>query len=605
MGRRLWAAWPERRLKPIFEKEVMEKVFINWFLTIFFWLSLLLEVRKIVKRSEMEEWEEKVAFILCGILFFIAGAIHGAYTLAIPIHLYLFWAFILRGIFFWIVSVLTAEEPFLRTKKLLSKEGEIAITRVIALIILIFLLLGLVAFFGVRSISYWQATTFKGMVDEFQKGSIELFPEIDPEDVRVTTSTIARSIAEIKRTSAESWITSVHLGMYEGELSWICTISEKPTFGMWLIGSSNAIREVIVIPVTDATGERAKVIPFRAFYAEGLWFGNEIKVRANNIFPLRSISRGYITSQDERLVLVTTSYVKIPLGPLIDPKVHVWDPITGELIGEYTPYNAPEWIVQRWDEEMLEIMGDAFGDFRWTAENELNYWNGIPRFSDRSADPSEPEGLRYQMWNGELTAVYLFDNKRNKQVLELVIIATKEGLKVYSVDHLGLLSPDDAKELALSGLPALPEGKNYHAPIALIYRIGLRLFYHIPIYIQSQGRYYPAYFALVDCQSRSYIRESVEKYGGMTETIKAVYEKVGVPSKEKIIEGKVVDKDEWVEKGNTRIWLTLNVNGTEVNVLVKTELLTSEEIHLVLDKQVGDRITVKIDENNVVTKVVS
>jgi len=25
MGRRLWAAWPERRLKPIFEREVMEK----------------------------------------------------------------------------------------------------------------------------------------------------------------------------------------------------------------------------------------------------------------------------------------------------------------------------------------------------------------------------------------------------------------------------------------------------------------------------------------------------------------------------------------------------------------------------------------------------
>ena len=581
-------------------------MFINWFLTILFWLSILWEVRKVVKHSEMEEGEEKATIFICGILFLIAGTIHGAYTLAIPIHLYLFWAFILRGALFWIVSALTAEEPFLRTKKLLSRGGEISLSRVIALIILIFLLLGSLAFFGVRSISYWQATTFKGMVDEFQEGSIELFPEIDPENVRVTTSTIARSIAEIKRTSAESWVTSVHLGMYEGELSWICTISEKPTFGM-LIGSSNTIREVIIIPVIDATGERAKVIPFRAFYAEGLWFGNDIKVHANDVFPLRSFSRGYITYQNEKLVLVTTSYVKIPLGPLIDPKVHVWDPITGELIGEYTPYNAPELIVQRWDEEMLEIMGDAFGDFRWTAENELNYWNGIPRFSDRSADPSEPEGLRYQMWNGELTAVYLFDNKRNNQVLELVIIATKEGLKVYSVDHLGLLSPDDAKELALSGLPALPEGKNYYAPIALIYRIGLRLFYHIPIYIQSQERYYPAYFALVDCQSRSYIRESVEKYGGMTETIKAVYEKVRIPSEEKIIEGEVIDKDEWVENGNTRIWLTINVNGTEVDVLVKAELFeeTPEEMHLILDKRIGDKITVKIDENNVVTKVIS
>lgn len=580
-------------------------MFINWFLTIFLCLSILLEVRKVVKELEMEEWERKATFFISTIIFFVAGAILGAYTIAIPIHLYLFWAFILRSIPFWIVSVITAKEPFARTKRLVSKEGEISASRVIALIILIFLLVGVLAFFGPRSISYWQAITFKGMIREFQKGSIELFPEINPAGLRVTTSEIARSIAEIKRTSAESWITSVHLGMYENELSWICTVSEKPTFGM-LIGSSNAIREVIAIPVTDATGEKAKVIPFRAFYAEGLWFGNDIKVHGNDVFPLRSFSRGYITSQNGRLVLVTTSYVET-FGPLIDLKIHVWDPITGELIGEYTPYDAPEWVVQRWDEEALRIMGDAFGDFRWTAENELNYWNGIPRFSDRSADPSEPEGLRYQMWNGELTAVYLFDNKRNSQVLELVIIATREGIKIYSLDHLGLLSPDDAKELAISGLPDLPEGKIYYTPLALIYRIGSRLFYHIPIYIeiQDQERYYPQYFALVDCQSRSYVRESVEKYGGMTETIKAVYEKVRAPSKEEIIEGEVIDKDEWVENGNTRIWLTLNANGTEINVLVKAELLNPGEMHLLLDKKIGDKIAIKIDKNNVVTKVIS
>lgn len=590
-------------------------MFLNWYLTILLWLSLLVEIWKIEKKLTYEgEKPPRWPLILFGIVFFLMGLLHGAYTMATPIHIYLFQALIIRILIYGFISAVTAEKPFSRILGFIGEERESRLggteyspkgRRVVIVIGLILILLIPALIFIPRSIGYWQATTFRGSVDEFKTGSVEMFPEINPEDLRVITSGIARSIAEIKRTSAESFVTSVHLGRYEGKLCFIATVSEKPWLGM-LVGDSNRIREAIVVPVNDATGEKAKVVPFTANYAEGLWFGNAMNVHGNDMFPFRTFSRAYLTAMEDKLVCVTTSFIEIPFGPLIDPKVHVWDAVTGKLMAEYTPKDAPEWITQRWDESYLEVMGDAFGDYRWTSTNDLNYWTGLPVYSDRSADPSEPEGLRYQIWDGELTAVYLFDNKRNEQILELIAIATNEEITIYSVDHLGLLSPDDAKELAVSGLPALPEGRSYSTPIALIYRIGGRLYYHIPIYIKVGQRYYPAYFALVDCQSRALLREGTGEHGGMIPTVEALYEIVSgkIPTEERKIEGTLKDRDIWVEAGNTRIWLTITTNETDIDVLAKAELLTPKEMNLLLDKEIGQPIIVKVDENNVVIEVV-
>jgi len=607
-------------------------MFVNWYLTIVLWLSLVYEVYRIERRlvrgrererdeeerdEEKERNEKKLPLwplIISAVSFFVLGLWLGAYDLAISIHIYLLGSITLRIAIYWIVGAFTAKKPFSRSWNffMVLKEkrewGNRYAPRwsrtIFAIIMIAALLIGAIIFIP-RSIGYWQATSFKGDFDSFKTGSIEMFPEIDPTDLRVITSDIARSIAELKRTSAESFVTSVNLGKYEGELCFIATISERPWLGM-LVGDSNRIREAVIIPLNDATGEKAKVVTFAAIFTEGLWFGNSILVHASDVFPLRTFTRGYLTAMDNRLVVVTTSYVEVPFGPYTDPRVHVWDPVFGNLIAEYTPENAPEWIIQRWDESYLEAMGNSFGDYRWTAENDLNYWTGLPTFSDRSADPSEPEGLRYQTWGDELTGIYLFDNKRNEQRLEMMIVATNENLTLYSVEHLGLLSPDDAKDLAVAGLPVLPEGKKYFMPLALIYRIGASLFYHIPIYTTSESRYYPFSFALVDCQSRSLLKEETGKYGGMIPTVKALYERVTSGKTESVIEGILTDKDAWVEAGNTRIWLTIDVNGTNHDVLVKAESedMTPEVIGRILDIEIGQPISVKVDENNIVIEIV-
>jgi len=598
-------------------------MYISLYITTALWLSGLIELvmikRKLVRvgrydHAKKEYYYEEGEYskglwyailVLSALGLFGLGFLHGFYSMLMPMHLYFIYVSLIRLSILWIVYELTDEKAFLQK---LPKVEWTTIKATVAILVVCLPLILLLAWPGFipRTIGYTRASVMKSIINEFKLGSVAMFPEIRPEELRLTTSAIAKSIAETKKTSGASWITSVHLGMYNGTLSWICTVSERPLWGSLLVGDSNRIKELIVVPVNDATGEKSKVVTARMFYSEGLWWQNDIRVHAADRFPLRTFSRGYVTENDEgRLVIVSTSYFEMPFGALYDPKIHVWDTITGELLGEYSPSNAPAWVVQRWDEEFVELMGDEFGDFRLTANNDLDYWIGTFYFSDRSADPSEPEGLRYQLWNGEITAVYIFDNKKNEEVMELLLIARKEGMYLYSMDHLKFIGPDDAKETAISGLPALTGERTYATPLALLYRIGSDVYYHIPIYTFSEGHYYPAYFALVRASDRFLVRKSCGAFGGMIGAVKAAYETLGAapgpePTEGTMINGTVVEKPE-----STRQWLTIKTDdGKTLKVLVKYELLkTDEEKAKIVYTKVGDRLSLLIDENGIVLKV--
>ncbi len=610
-------------------------MFAALLITMAAWASLLLDLKLVERQMRAVRPGFRIrngVLATIGALLLVVGYGHGCATLLVPIHIYLMWLVLLRALALGAfvlagkgLAKLAASMPEVSLRDLLFKPRKarrletrpraLRISKrglkigAIVLLALIVLLSPIGVPLASRAVGFARASYMLEHFKAVGRGSIDLFPEIDPDQLRVTTSGIARSIAEMKKTSAASWVTSVHLGMYEGELCWIATVSEPPLFGSLLLGESNRLREIIVVPVTDATGERAKVVPLPASYGEGLWFDRDIRVHAQDMFPTRTFTRAYLTWSPEhhKLVYVTTSYYEVPFGPLTDPMVHIWDPQTGALLGQYRPEEAPDWVVQRWDEEWLEAMGAAFGEFRWTADNKLNFWNGLPYYSDRSAEPAEPEGLRYQMWpGGELVGVYLFQNKRNPSLLELVIIARRDGVYLYSLDHLGLISPSEAKAVAKSGLPALPSG-DYATPLALLYRIGNELYYHIPVFVKQEGHYYPAYFALVRATDRRLVRTSCAELGGLREAVLAAYAQVRrEAARYTVLNGTLVAKYEYVEGGNTRIWLDIKLeNGTVVSVLAKVELLDPEDVRLLLAKEIGDYISVVVDERLLVVDVLA
>ena len=605
---------------------------VSLYVTSAAWASWILDVKFIenkIRKARPNFLFPRSTLFIAFLLLILVGFAHGCTTLLIPAHIYFIWLVSIRAIIFVIsfliakkLALIAASNPDVRLRDLFKSKYQTHAEKVsqrkvplsrkfvlfaLVLIVLFNVLLGVPGLLS-RSISFARASAMKNYFKVMAVGNVTLFPEIDVENLRITTSSVARSIAEMKKTSAASWVTSVHLGMYKGELCWIATISEPPVLGSLLIGESNRLREVIIIPVTDATGEKAQIIPIEAKYGEGLWFDKDIRVHAQDMFPLRTFSRAYLTwdPEAERLVYITTSYYEVPFGPLVDPMVHIWDPVTGALLGQYKPEDAPEWVVQRWDEKWLERMGDAFGDFRWTAENELNFWNGIPIYSDRSASPAEAEGLRYQLWDGELVAVYLFCNKRNPSLLEFVIIAKKDGVYLYSLDHMALISPEEAKRVAKAELPSLPEGRYYSTPLALLYRIGTELYYHIPVFVYDEdtGHYVPSFFALVRATDRTCVRVRCADVGGMKEAVLAAYTMIKRGTAQRTVNGTIVAKYEYVENGNTRIWLDIDVgNSTIVHVLAKVELLEEEDTYLILSKEVGDYISVIVDENNVILDV--
>jgi hypothetical protein len=276
--------------------------------------------------------------------------------------------------------------------------------------------------------------------------------------------------------------------------------------------------------------------------------------------------------------------------------------LNGRLLAEYEPSSTPPWVVQRWDEVFVEEMGNNFGDFRWSDDNDLNFFVGIPYQTDRGCNPAEPEGLRYQMWGDRLYGVYLFSNKRNPEFLELSVVTHESGITVYNLQHLRLISPEEAKNVAMAGLPALAEDREYNTPIALIYRIGGSLYYHIPIYVGS----YLTYFSLVRTTDRERIRVDTSKYGGVQGAVMKAYSMAGGRGVgENVVEGKLIDKDEYVVDGNTHYWLTVSTSEGNVDILAKAESLSDEIIHKIEDMRVGQRVRILVNLVNGVYELVN
>jgi len=533
--------------------------------------------------------------LLVGLLFVGVGAGVGLAAARVPLHLFVINAVVLPPIVILAVLAIIAAVGWL------GERGHEMLSIVLVSLLIASSILG--GWLLMRNIRYANAEEFKGYI-RYEQGTVDIFPEIDPSQLRLTTAEIAKSIAEMKKTSAASKVLSVHLGIYEGELCWIATLSEKPYLGM-LIGKSNRVREIVVVPVNDCTGEEAFTVPLSTGVGENLWFDRDMLVYAQYNYPYRTFTRAYLTWSPEydTLVWITTSYYEKPYGPLVDPRVEVWS-LDGRLLAQYTPWEAPGWVVQRWDERWLESVGDSFGDFRWDEQNNLNFWNGIPRPSDRSADPDEE--MRYQRWSGEIVGVLLFHNKLNPSLLEFVVIAHRNGIYLYSLHNLALITPTEAKKVALAGLPALPKGREYATPLALLYRIGSHLYYHIPVFVKEGERYLPAYFVLVRATDRRCIRISCAEVGGMREAVLAAYQEVGripkVPEERKVT-GILTRKLVYTKEGNSRIWLELRIGNETEWFLAKAEVLDDEDVRDLLLAEPGWELVLLVSPDNEVLDV--
>ena len=191
--------------------------------------------------GEEESWwaEERRrlprAPIGASVVLFVIGCLIGLALLRTPVHIMLF----ATGMVHMAIAITVAT---LYAIGVLGERRPVAAT---ALAVLMFTSYITGALLTWRSVGWRWANTYGQYVRYCGPGDVYVFPEIPPDELRVTTSEIAKSIAEMKKTAAASVVTSVHIGLYNGELCWIATLSEKPFLGM-LVLRSNRIRELVV-----------------------------------------------------------------------------------------------------------------------------------------------------------------------------------------------------------------------------------------------------------------------------------------------------------------------------------------------------------------------
>lgn len=286
---------------------------------------------------------------------------------------------------------------------------------------------------------------------------------------------------------------------------------------------------------------------------------------------------------------------------------------------------VPDWLKRqlRYPEEFFEKQIDVYN---WYFQDDFQKWQRN-EFYEPTLDNSGNvmEDVRYIMMpiNGNLTwsAVRLVEwYKGTTRNLAGMYIAPcgEETEKVYFVDFGGktVIGPSVALSVVRSNaeLTKHPNFNQWSSGNILMYSLGGEFYYSIPYYKQEAGTILPQMVAVVNAQDQSMgfhiiqnPRDSTEVSTGMTYAFQRIGVNVGTINLEKNkVNGTLVDKEDYVENGNTR-WL-LNIHTTEgtiIEVQAKVELLEVEVISEIINLKVGDVISVRLDQNGFVVEILS
>ncbi len=279
----------------------------------------------------------------------------------------------------------------------------------------------------------------------------------------------------------------------------------------------------------------------------------------------------------------------------------------------------PIWLENqlRYPEEFLERQIDVYN---WYFQNDFQKWQRNEFYELTLGEDGKPiEDVRYIVMpiDGKLTwcAVRLVEwykgTTRNLAGMYVAPSGEETG-KVYFVDFKGktIIGPSIALSTVrsnpeLTKHPYFPQWKSGNI---LMYSLGQQFYYIIPYYKEEAAMLLPQMVAIVNAQDQSmgfYILRNPKDPIEVSMATTYALEQIGVKvAKEIEINGTLIEKYEYVENGNTRWLLNIQLeNGTVVEVLAKAEALNIEEISKIIHLKIGDDITVRVDENKFVIKV--
>jgi hypothetical protein len=452
--------------------------------------------------------------------------------------------------------------------------------------------------------------------------------EVPDNLLRLTTDHLAKYIVlqYMGELGGAVKITGMQLTFYEGRLVWVAVVAKQQAWG------ATYNTEALVVVDANDPERPPKILKQKFLVAEGLDFNPIIRAWGNakakiyyGIDTALTVGDVYpVLTPEGKWVMAATAYKVDWRGVRIYEGLFVFDD-GGNIIGKYQIPNLPRYVVQAFDEE--SFLEGGIGDWgsRRRGDGFDLFARGflwIPPSPDRV---EQTEDLRYiyDPDTNQIVAVVLMHpvRERGEFTLAGVFKITPDGrIRYYDLAKKNVMSGKAASGLVLSKIPART-GTRYFTEMELLYPIntikGVRYAWFVPIYFESETtkQIGLAGLAIVDAEAPENI--IIEYTGqGITgemlikkakEAFKILYgEKPPAPEGLRIVEGALTAKyPPYIKDGNTRIWLVINsTTQGEIRVLIKAELISDEEMLLLQRINVGEKIKVEIDKDNVVKRII-
>jgi len=449
--------------------------------------------------------------------------------------------------------------------------------------------------------------------------------EVPDNMIRLTTQELVESIASqhMGEFGSAVEIVNSHVGMIDGRLYWLVMVANKESWG-----AKYRTAGIIAVDANDPD-QPVRIIKEKFNIAEGLDFnpiiGANGQVGAKGYYGIGTepvYGDAYpVISPDNKWSIALTNY-KPDMG-----FVRKYDGVYqidqhGEVINHYTE-DIPDWMIKPYDESgFLEQGINDWGSHRRGDSFDLfapGFLHVAP--SNDRLQITEDTRFIYDPDTNQVVAMDMVNPIRDNGQLSLVgaFKATSKGISYYDLRKYDLMSGVAASGVVKSKITAR-SGSNYYTAMELLYPMKVnnqtKYVWFVPIYYQSQNSNLIglAGLGIVDAQSADKV--VVEYTGdGVTggtlikktrEAFRALYgKKEQSPQLSSgFINGTIVSVyDFYTKEGNTRGWITIQTPLGVKEVLIRSDLLTDQEILEIQKSKKGDRIELQVDDNSVVKKL--
>jgi len=448
---------------------------------------------------------------------------------------------------------------------------------------------------------YWQAEHFNSYVKVTEEPPFK--SEVPPSMVRLVdeglaASTMSRYLSEF---GSNAKLGDPHITVWNGELVWIAPVYPANLF------AENYILGFIVVHANDPL-RPPDLIKKRFYVGNVLLGGREVFLKSFLEDTSITASRAYFTFDDKgEIVLVLMRVEVTPYLYDVPGEILVFDS-EGRIVGRYEPADAPDWIPQICDEDLIESIVSNIGQY---------YRNGTIDFFARgfltipaSMDRLEmSEDTRYII-NPDTMRVEAFIHVHplgNDRTLAGIFRISKEGIVFHDFRRLGLISGRVAHDYAESLFPKPAVGE-YFATMGMLYPVKHPITnetvwtWYVPIYWRKEATILLKGLVLINAHNISYFywAEIEENEHGsdfvarVVEGYKRVLARaVGVGYQNRI-EGdfEVLNVTSYISDGETHVVLYVkNVSGTETYFVEATaqDLNVTQWYELLLTKP-GDKV---------------